>query len=273
MPGGKGANQALAAARAGASVRMFGAVGQDVFADLALANLIDAGVDTRGVRRTSIPTGCATILVDRLGQNRIVAVAGANGQADPLAIPADALGADTTLVLQQEVPALANATILARARVAGSRVLLNAAPFHPVPIELLRDVNVLVINEIEAAGLARMFGWPESARDFARSACASLPGTAIVVTLGADGALWRDAHMRVRAAAPVVPVVDTTGAGDAFTGVLAAALDAGAEPTTALVRAVAAGSLACTAHGAQAGCPRGTEIDALAQNVALNTAW
>ncbi|HEY1459695.1 MAG TPA: ribokinase [Casimicrobiaceae bacterium] len=269
MPGGKGANQALAAARSGASVRMFGAVGQDVFADLALANLIDAGVDTRGVTRASIATGCATILVDGLGQNRIVVVAGANAHADPMGVPADALGADTTLVLQQEVPAFANATILARARVAGSRVLLNAAPFHPVPIELLRDVSVLVVNETEAAGLARMFGWPEAARDFARAACADLPGTAVVVTLGADGAIWRDSRHILWAIAPVVPIVDTTGAGDAFTGALAAALDAGTVPEVALARAVAAGTLACTAHGAQAGCPRRDAIDALVQTVAV----
>ncbi len=272
MPGGKGANQALAAARSGASVRMFGAVGQDVFADLALANLIDAGVDTRGVGRASIATGCATILVDGLGQNRIVVVAGANAHADPLGVPADALGADATLVLQQEVPALANATILARARVAGSRVLLNAAPFHPVPMELLRDVSVLVANETEAAALARMFGWPEAARDFARAACADLTRTAIVVTLGADGALWRDSQHALCATAPVVPIVDTTGAGDAFTGALAAALDAGAVPEVALARAIAAGTLACTAHGAQGGCPWRGAIDAFANTVAVNTA-
>jgi len=272
LPGGKGANQALAAARCGANVRMYGAVGHDTFADIALANLVQAGVDTCGVLRASVPTGCATILVDQHGENRIVVVAGANALADPTAIPADRVAADTTLVLQQEVTATANATLIARARIARSRILLNAAPFHPVPIELLRDVSVLVVNESEAAGLARLFDWGEAASAFARAACADLPGTSIVVTSGAGGAMWCDLHTSVRATAPVVPVVDTTGAGDAFTGALAAALDAGAVPATALARAVAAGSLACTVHGAQAGCPQRAAIDQLAYKVAVNTA-
>ena len=132
LPGGKGANQALAARRAGASVSMAGAVGVDGFADTALRELVAAGVDLHAMRRVSMPTGVALIHVDAAGRNAITVIAGANAQAAPDDITDAALGPGTTLVLQLEVPLEAVATIAIRARQQGARVILNAAPAHPL---------------------------------------------------------------------------------------------------------------------------------------------
>jgi ribokinase len=267
LPGGKGANQALAAARAGALVRLYGAVGRDAFAQPAMALLAEAGVDIRGVTHVDAATGCATILVDAQGENCIVVIAGANAKADAGAIPDSMLASDALLVLQQEVPASANLDLLARARTAGTRTLLNAAPARPLRLDVLRHVDVLVVNEGEASALARYLGWPTPPQEFAAAAVATVPGLAVVVTLGAAGALWADAETCVRATAPHVRVVDTTGAGDAFVGALAAALDARIPEREALRGAVAAGSLPCTAHGAQSALPSRAAIEALLPSV------
>jgi ribokinase len=269
FPGGKGANQALAAARAGAgtSVRMFGAVGNDVFASAATATLIADGVDVAGVATVDLPTGCATVLVDDEGENCIVVVAGANAKADPSAIADAVLTSTTLVVLQQEVDLAANASLIARAHRAGARVVLNAAPAHPLALDLLRQIDILIVNEAEASTLGRGLGWGTAPREFALSATTAAPGLAVALTLGAAGALWIAAGTAVRVAAPMVRVLDTTGAGDAFVGALVAALDTGARPVIAMRRAVAAGSLACTVHGAQAALPDRAAIDALLPSV------
>jgi ribokinase len=262
FPGGKGANQALAAARAGANTRLFGAVGNDAFAGLATSLLARGGVDIDGIARVDAPTGVATILVDDHGENCIAVVAGANAKADPGAVPDRALGGRTVLVLQQEVPAAANASLIRRARRIGARIVLNAAPAHPVPLDLLRMIDILVVNESEAAALGAALGWAATPLEFGLSARREAPDMSVVVTLGAAGALWVDPHVALRVAAPRVRVVDTTGAGDAFVGVLAAALANGAPPDVALRRGVAAGSLACTASGAQSSLPDAAAIAA-----------
>ncbi|MEP6943730.1 MAG: ribokinase [Betaproteobacteria bacterium] len=273
LPGGKGGNQALAAARAGGRVSMFGAVGRDAFADLALANLADAGVDLRGVSHVEAPTGCATILVERGGENRIVIVAGANSDASAGAPVQDALVSGATLVLQQEVPTAANLGLAQRARAARVRVVLNAAPARALSREFIQLIDVLVVNESEAASLAGDFGWPTSTwSDFAKAARHALAPTrdaVVVVTLGAEGALCCGSQSTLRAIAPRVDAIDTTGAGDAFVGTLAAALDAGATLDDALRRAVAAGSLACTRFGAQAAMPDAVAIAALSPSITL----
>ena len=263
-PGGKGANQALAAARAGASVQLYGAVGRDGFGEAALELLAAAGVGLEGVARMSEPTGCATILVDDRGENCIIVAAGANEKADPGALPDAALGPQTTLVLQQEVPQRATAAILARARRAGSRIVLNAAPARGVDIELLRAIDVLVVNETEAAMLPAPLGWPLDAEAFARATAAGArPELAIVVTLGARGAIAVHESGSLSATPPATDIVDTTGAGDAVVGALAAALDRGAPLRDALSRGVAAGTLACTIRGAQPSIPGRAAIEAL----------
>ena len=267
LPGGKGANQALAAARAGASVRLFGAVGRDRFAAAAMELLGASGVALDGVAEADARTGCATILVDDRGENCIVVVAGANALVDPRAVPDTALTAATVLLLQQEVPAAANSSLIARANRAGARVILNAAPALPVSLDLLKTVDILVVNETEAVVLAKTLGWTATPREFALRATTAAPGLAVVVTLGAAGAFWIASDIALRATAPGVRVIDTTGAGDAFVGALAAALDNGAAPGVALRRGVAAGTLACTVHGAQPALPNKAAIDVLLPSV------
>jgi len=270
--GGKGANQALGAALAGAAVQLHGAVGRDVFGQIALELLIAAGVELTGVARVAEPTGCATILVNALAENSIVVAAGANARAEPEAVPDVALGAATTLVLQQEVPEAANASLMARARNRGARIVLNAAPARAVPLDVLRRLDVLVVNESEAAALAMLHRWPTDPLAFAAAAAALMPQLAVVVTLGGKGAIACRAGERLSAAAPEVQVVDTTGAGDAFVGAFAAALDRRAALRAALARAVAAGSLACTRHGAQRSLPDAAAIEGLLPQVATTSA-
>lgn len=255
FPGGKGANQALAAARAGAPVRLFGAVGTDAFTDAAMSLLMPGGVNVDGVARVDEPTGCATILVDDKGENCIVVVAGANAKADPLAVPDAALTSGTVLVLQQEVDAAANVALIARARRAGARIVLNAAPAHPVSFDLLRSLDILIVNEAEAHALASALGWTGTPHDFATRARAASPGLVIVVTLGAGGALWFGPDAALRAAAPKIDVVDTTGAGDVFHGALAFALGARAALAEAFEFATVAAALKCRQAGGRAGIP------------------
>ena len=255
-PGGKGANQALAAARAGAQVRLYGAVGTDAFADAALALLAGDDVDLDGIMRAAAATGCATILVDARGENCIAVASGANALADPERVTDGVLGPDVVVVLQQEVPSAANAALIGRARRCGARIVLNAAPARPLSLELLRQVDVLVVNETEAAALAAQHGWPATAHAFAAVIAVAAPNFVVVVTQGKDGALAASGADTIRVHAPDVDIVDTTGAGDAFVGALAAAIDARAPLEDALRAAVVAGSLACTAAGAQSALPR-----------------
>jgi ribokinase len=266
-PGGKGANQALAAARAGAVVRMYGAVGRDGAAASALVLLRAGTVDVAGIRAVDAPTGCATILVDDAGENAIVVVPGANERVDPDAVPDAVLGAGTVLLLQHEVPSSANAALVARAARAGTRIVLNGAPARPLNRELLAMIATLIVNVSEAAALAPLFGWPAEAGAFAAAAAADIDGLEVVVTRGAAGAISVRGHDRIHVPAPNVEVIDTTGAGDAFVGAFAAALDAGDDRPRALSIAIAAGSLACTMHGAQPALPARDAIDALLLSV------
>ena len=252
-PGGKGANQAVAAARAGARVRMAAAVGADDGGALLVQALTADGVDTRMVREvTDSPTGLAIVTVQADGENTITVVPGANatvGPADVLAACED-LGEGDTLMMQLEVPF---ATVVEAARRAGSmgaRVVLNAAP--PQPADAALDhVDVLVVNEHECLALARSSG---SARDAALE-LATRHHLLVVVTLGAAGAAWTSGGPPAVHAAPAVEAVDTTGAGDTFTGYLTAALHEGADVDDAVRLAVRAASTAVTRRGAQDGIP------------------
>jgi ribokinase len=270
-PGGKGANQALACALAGAPTRLVGAVGRDVFADPALSLLGKAGVDLTSVARVDQATGCATILVAGSGENMIVSVPGANAAADPDSIPDRLLSGSSTVSLQHELPAGANQALVERARRNGSRVVLNASPWRPLSLETLCTVDYLVVNEREAAALAAAFDWPRSARDLALAAAAAVQDLTIVVTLGKQGALAARGSELLRVQAPEVRVIDTTGAGDAFAGTLIAALEGRARLDEALRRAVAAGSLACSAAGAQPSFPERAAVDGVLKGIGLLT--
>lgn len=263
-PGGKGANQALAARRAGARVRLFGLVGRDPLADAALALLRESGVDLAGVHTVDGLTGIALIHVDANGQNAITVASGVNAQARAAQVPDGALQHDTTLLLQLEVPLAEVSALAHRAAARGARVVLNAAPAARLPTDLLDDVSVLVANETEADALAR----DQCAGDV-DALCGRFAGTerTLVITRGAGGALYTSPEGVHARAAPRVQAVDTVGAGDAFTGALAAALDRGADMDRAISEGLAAGALACTRPGAQAAMPTHEDIRALADTL------
>ena len=252
LPGGKGANQALAARRAGAQVRMAGAVGTDSFAGLALANLRHDGVDLELVRRVERATGCALIMVGGDGENLIAVASGANRQATAASVPDGALTAETILLCQMEVPAAENWALFRRARAAGSRIVLNLAPAAPIDPAILAEIDILVANEGEATSLG---GEPEGLARRLRQA--------LVVTRGAAGAnAFLADGSRIDTPALAVQPIDTTGAGDTFVGVLAAGLDRGLALPLALRHASAAAGLACLARGAQSAMPDRAAIEA-----------
>ncbi|MBE0529773.1 MAG: ribokinase [Rhodospirillales bacterium] len=251
VAGGKGANQAYAAARAGAPTRMAGCIGDDEFGRVLLSSLSGAGVDTEGVLRCEQRTGCAAIAVDAAGENQIAVAAGANLEARAAQVPDDWLTPKTVLVLQMEVPAAENWTLIARAKQAGARVLLNVAPAAPVPPSVLEFVDVLIVNQTEAMVVAEAAGVPETDPIRAVRSLARGFKMTTVVTLGAKGAFACVGDDEWDVPPLKVSPIDTTGAGDAFCGVLAASLDAGLAFTEALRRAGTAGALACTRAGAQ----------------------
>ena len=269
VPGGKGANQALAAARAGARVCMIGGVGDDGFASTALATLRADGVDLAHVARRTTPTGCAMIAVARSGDNQIVVASGANRDT----VAAQLLESDighNTLLLQMEVPHEENWRAVREARARVARIVLNVAPAGTVPVAALDDIDVLVMNRPEAASVARDLGLGlgrglgpsgDEPLTLAR-ALATRHGVTAIVTLGADGSVAATNEGDWRVGALAVNVVDTTAAGDAFVGVLAAGLDAAQPIEAALHRASVAGGLACRKQGAQPSLPWAADIDA-----------
>lgn len=264
--GGKGANQAVAAARAGGAVTSFvGALGRDDAADLLLGSLESAGVRTDVVRRVEAPTGTALITVSPDGENAIVVAPGANARVAVGGEQAERVRAADVVLAQLEVP-LEAVTAAARARRAGAVLVLNAAPSRDLPAELWRELDVLVVNEHEAADLASAAGSsgrPETPEALADALLARVP--AVVVTLGPDGSLVaRRGAAAVRVPGMRVDAVDTTGAGDTYCGVLAAALARGADLVDAARLATAAAALAVTRPGAQDAVPTAADVAALA---------
>jgi len=254
-PGGKGANTAVAAARTGCKTVMVGRVGRDRLAEQALSVMRAAGVALDWVDESERPTGCASICVDQRGENAIVVASGANRDVGAGQVPDSLLGDGTLVALQMEVAPAENWALVARAKAAGARVLLNLAPACGVPADALSDVDVLVVNQAEALALAaflRMAG--NDPLDTARS-LAENHGLTCVVTLGREGALACDPGAGWRIPALPVDAVDTTGAGDAFCGGLAAALDRNMDIETALRHAAVGAGIACTVEGAQHGMP------------------
>jgi ribokinase len=251
LPGGKGANQALAARRAGSEVILAGAIGPDAFAGIALDLLRRGGVDTHLVRIVEQPTGCAAIMVSCTGENTIAVAPGANVGARSDQVPDELLDGKTILVAQMEVPLGETKTLIRRVRARNGRSLLNLAPALPIDLGLLSEIDFLVANEGEVATMGL---------NPARLARRLRHG--LVVTRGAAGAtaFLADGSLIGVPALPIDPV-DTTGAGDTFVGVLAAALDLGSSLEFALRRAAAGAGLACLARGAQSAMPDAAAID------------
>lgn len=245
LPGGKGANQAAAAARLGGTVRMVGCVGSDRLATLAQSGMREAGVETSWIAHVGSPdTGIALILVDDQGENQIVVVPGANASLDADDVRNARVDDFDAVLCQLEIP---DEPLVAAARLATGLFCLNAAPARPVPPEVLERADLIVANslELEALGSSPM-------------------GTLFALTLGAEGALLLDDGVEVaRAAPPRIDAVDGTAAGDAFTACLVVSLLEGRERDEALTRACAAGAIAASRPGAQPSLPTAAEVDAI----------
>ncbi len=262
-PGGKGANQALAAARCGADVRLFGSVGDDALANEALALLRPAAIDLSGIVVRPGPTGAAFIAVGADGANQIVVAAGANAKTRAEKIIDADISAGDILLVQREVPETEVIRAAQAVKARGGLVILNAAPAGVPATEMMACLDVLVVNEHEICLIGQGLGLPEKDPvQIARRLNAERK-IACIVTLGAGGATgFRDGIER-HVAAPAVNVVDTTAAGDAFLGGFAAAMAKGHDFAQALQRGAAAGSLACTRPGAQPSLPHGETVEAL----------
>lgn len=262
-PGGKGANQAVAAARLGARVAMIGCVGSDAFGATLRTALQEQGVDVTGVRTVAGSSGVALIAVDAAGHNQIVVVPGANAQLTSLtAEDRRRISEAQFLLVQLEVPMSVVQDAVACAGAAGVPVMLNPAPARPLPSSLLEQVTWLTPNETELEALTGVT--PATPGAAARAAGALLRSVKhVVVTLGEQGAVWayEGGHLHV----PPLPAqaVDTTAAGDTFCGALATGLCEGLKPAAALRFASAASAICVSRPGAQPSMPARAEVDQL----------
>ncbi|MFE3740150.1 ribokinase [Streptomyces sp. NPDC059134] len=278
-PGGKGANQAVAAARLGARTALLARVGDDAHGRLLLDSQRSAGVDTAGVRSGGAPTGVALITVDPSGDNSIVVSPGANARLSPEDVrdAAALLAASRVVSTQLEIP-LETVTEVVRGLAPGSRFVLNPSPPVELPAEILAACDPLIVNEHEARVVLGAAADPEGApdgdptgnprgdssepADWARALLALGPRS-VVITLGERGALVADARTTTLVPSVRVRAVDTTGAGDAFTAALAWRLGAGEELAAAAAYAARVGAVAVTRAGAQVSFPTAAEVASL----------
>lgn len=269
--GGKGANQAAAAAKAGGLVKMVGAVGTDEVAKVPVTALRALGVDCSGMQVSELATGMAMIMVDERGENSIVVASGANTAVSAQAVAQTALNEDTILVMQMEVPPAENFKLLCRAKAAGVRTVLNVAPARPIPEADLKLADYLILNEIEADAVYNslfektFLGVEEKA-----AAIAEKTGGVCLITLGADGVVGAERGKMFKVSALPVKPVDTTGAGDAFVGIFAAMLDNGLDTRQAARYAAAGAGLACLKIGAQEALPTLKEIEARVEEIKIS---
>ena len=266
-PGGKGANQAVAAALQGASVRFVGAVGNDAYATPALRYLTKSGVDLTGISHVEDTTGLAVIAISADGENTIIVISGANAWVDAEAVKQHAtdIAAADIVLLQGEIPAEG---FQAAVDAATHRVVINLAPVVPVDRDALLQADPLMANEHEAALVLQQLGYEvaeEDSKNPEKLAADLLDAgfASVVLTLGAAGALVATPEGNELVPSPKVTAVDTTGAGDAFAGALVARLDAGDSLLDAAHHAVRVAAYAVTGRGAQDSYP--TKDDQLPQ--------
>jgi ribokinase len=249
--GGKGANQVLAASRAGADAAFFGAVGSDQAAEFALSHLVEAGVDTSKVASVEDDTGSAVIYVDRQGENCIVVAAGANASVDiEMAAAAVSHARDGFLVLQQEIPVATTIAALELARLHDVRTIVNVSPFDGMSSALSQLADIVIANQHEWAGLAGREDTAAAMKEWSRR-----QQKTVVVTRGAGGVAIASPSEYFEVAAPSIRPVDTVGAGDTFCGYFVAELDRGGSLRQAAEIAVLAASVACMKAGAQSSIP------------------
>ena len=264
VPGGKGANQAVAAARLGAVVAMIGSVGDDAYGEQLRKALLDEQIDCQGVTAVAgVSTGIASIMVDANGQNAIVIVAGGNGHLTPEVVKRfDALLVRADVVIcQLEVPMDSVAHVLCRARELGKTVILNPAPAAaPLPTAWYSMIDYLIPNESEAAMLTGFAVDSLASAETAAIALLAAGAGKVIVTLGEQGALFASARGVVHFPAPKVTALDSTAAGDTFVGGFAAALAQGRSEIQAIRFAQAAAALSVTRLGAQPSIPTLAEV-------------
>ena len=272
LPSGKGANQAVAAARSSddpVKVRMIGAVGEDIFGKYALDGLISARVDLEFVKLLPTPTGIATIMVRTDGENMGAYSPGANQSLGSDMKGLSDIGEKDIIILQGEVPGAANRTAVLTAARKHTRIIMNLSPFFPIEAATLRYIDYLIINEEEAVAYCKDSGCsPEGTKpssfDFAVSAAESFWKRykhQMIVTLGLDGAVTVGKDGVEEARSERTTVIDTVGAGDCFTGVFAVAIHEGLSPTESMERAVTAATISVSREGAQASMPSREEIE------------
>ena len=262
--GGKGANQAMAAVRAGVKTAMVGKVGDDAFGRRSLHNLKSQSVLGTGIAISERPTGCASIWVDRAGENMVVVSAGANLDAAAEQIPDEVLTEKNTILTQLEVPHGETYDLIRRAAEKSCRTVLNASPVTAaVPDDVLGMLDVLIVNDVEAKQLAAYHRLEaRTLEDIARELVQKAGNLTCIITMGGKGALAVTPEEEWIVPALKIDVIDTTGAGDCFCGVFAAALEEGHDLPAALQRASVAAGLSCRVLGAQAGMPFDDEITA-----------
>lgn len=263
LPGGKGANQAVAASRCGAKTYMLGCVGNDTFGQVLINSLESSNVNTTGIHRLhDISTGIASILLEANGDNRIVIVPGANGKVslDILNSALETITQSELVLLQHEIPLETVHACIGNCAQAGVPVLLNPAPFYPLPPSLLPAIDVLILNETEASALT---GIPVDGVETAREAAGRLRSDGcrtVIVTLGSTGAYLLDASGEIFQPAFEVHAVDTTAAGDTFVGAFTACKLAGRSLQDSMSFAAAAAAISVTRLGAQASIPEHDEV-------------
>lgn len=262
-PGGKGANQAVAASRSGAATSFVGCVGDDAFGQVLLDSLTKSGVDINNIRTVKeLPTGTATIIVEKNGENRIIIVPGANAQVGMNDVEAalPLIKSAKIVLLQFEIPLDTVFRTIHYASQWGCKVILNAAPAYDIPSDLYQKIDFIIINENEAAFLSSIKVTDGDSAIRAARILLEKGVKNVIVTLGEQGAVlvMPDEHLY----APAIPVkvIDTTAAGDSFVGAFAAALVNGSDLKSAVQYAVAAGCLAVTKLGAQPSIPTRQEI-------------
>lgn len=264
-PGGKGGNQALAAARCGVKTAIVGKVGDDGYGVRALNALRRNEVMTSGVAKSEyMPTGFAMVLTDKNGQNQVIVASGANAEVTADQVPDEILKPGNFVLFQMEIPLIQNIEVMVRAKKRGATTMLNVSPALKIPREVLPYLDYLILNELEAAQIARSMDMNIASDEAALARAVSAMGPlTCIITLGArgivaaapDGQGWRVPAM------PLEKVVDTTGAGDCFCGTLAACLHAGQSLPQAIQRASAAAGLSCLKKGIQEAYPYSGDVD------------
>ncbi|MFY0614399.1 MAG: ribokinase [Hyphomicrobiaceae bacterium] len=264
--GGKGANQAIAAARDGAATQFTGCVGDDALGATVRSALQAEGINLEALTTVAGKTALASIWVDVRGDNMIAVASGANAKVTAEMLALQALNRETLVVLQMEVPASEIEAVISKAKQNGTKVLLNLAPALPISMGALQQLDILVLNEHEASTLCEQLKFAAATPDEQIVGLTRLLDASVIITLGAEGVVAMHKGQTFQVPALAIEPVDTTGAGDCFVGVFAAGLDAGLSFENALARAAVAGSLACTVVGAMPSFPTRDLIDqAMAQ--------